>query len=47
MYDDAFNPLGIQGGGVNPPHEQTFCNFESAPVNKVSLIFSSQYHTPL
>ena len=24
-----------------------FCNFETAPVNKVSLIFSSQNHTPL
>ena len=24
MYDDTFNPLGIQGGGVHPPHEQTF-----------------------
>ena len=24
MYDDIFNPLGIQGGGVHPPHEQTF-----------------------
>ena len=24
MYDDTFNPLGIQGGGVNPPQEQTF-----------------------
>ena len=48
MYDDNFNPLGIQGGGVHPPHEWTFfCNFETAPVNKVSLIFSSQNHTPL
>ena len=24
MYDDTFNPLGIQGGGVHLPHEQTF-----------------------
>ena len=24
MYDDTFNPLGIQGGDVHPPHEQTF-----------------------
>ena len=48
MYDDTFNPLGIQGGVVHPPHERTFfCNFETAPVNKVSLIFSSQNHTPL
>ena len=40
--------MGIQGGVVRPPHEQTFfCNFETAPVNKVSLIFSSQNHTPL
>ena len=47
MCDDTFNPLGIQGGGVHP-HERTFFwNFETAPVNKVSLIFSSQNHTPL
>ena len=46
MYDDTFNPLGMLGGGVHPPHERTFfCNFETAPVNKVSLIFSSQNHT--
>ena len=54
MYDDTFNLLGIQGGGVNPPNEGTFfCNFES----KVSLIFPSEQsffnifksipHTPL
>ena len=24
MYDETFNPLGIQGEGVHPPHEQTF-----------------------
>ena len=24
MYDDILNPLGMQGGGVHPPHEQTF-----------------------
>ena len=24
MYDDTFNPLGIQGWGVRPPHEGTF-----------------------
>ena len=24
MYDDTFNPLGIQGGIVHPPHEETF-----------------------
>ena len=24
MYGDTFNPLGIQGGVVHPPHEQTF-----------------------
>ena len=24
MYDDIFNPLGMQGGGVHPTHEQTF-----------------------
>ena len=48
MYDDTFNPLGIQGGGIHPPHEGTFfCNFGTAPVNKDSLIFSSQNHTPL
>ena len=48
MYDDTFNPLGIQGGVVHPPHERTFFyNLETAPVNKVSLVFSSQYHTPL
>ena len=47
MCDDTFNPLGIQGGGLHPPHEQTFCNFETAPVNKVSLTFSSQRLTPL
>ena len=23
-YDDTFNPLGMQDGGVHPPHEQTF-----------------------
>ena len=33
MYDDTFNPLGMQGGGVRPSHEGT--------LNKVSLIFSS------
>ena len=22
MYDDTFNPLGIQGGVVYPPHEK-------------------------
>ena len=48
MYDDTFNPLGIQGGVVHPPHERTFfCNFETAQVNKVPLIFSSQNHFPL
>ena len=48
MYDDTFNTLGVQGGGLHPPHERTFFrNFETAPVNKVSLIFSSQNHTPL
>ena len=49
MYDDTFNPLDIQGGGVYPPLEQTnlFCNFEAAPVNKVSLKFSSQNLIPL
>ena len=41
--------MGIQGGVVHPPNERTFfCNFETAPVNKVfCLIFSSQNHTPL
>ena len=24
MFDDTFNPLAIQGGGVHPPHELTF-----------------------
>ena len=24
MYDDIFNPLGIQDWGVHPPQEQTF-----------------------
>ena len=24
MYHDTFNPLGIQDGGVHPPHERTF-----------------------
>ena len=24
MYDDTFNPWGIQGGGVHPPHERNF-----------------------
>ena len=47
-YGDTFNPLDIQGGGVYPLLEQTnlFCNFETAPVNKVSLTFSSQKLTP-
>ena len=31
MYDDTFNPLGIQGGGVHPPHEQTFFVTSKAP----------------
>ena len=31
MYDDTFNPLGIQGGGIHP--------FKTIPVNKVSLTF--------
>ena len=48
MYDDTFNPLGIQGGVVHPHHERTcFCNFETALVKKVSLIFSSQNHKSL
>ena len=49
MYDDTFNPLGMHGGGVHPPHERTFfCNFETVPVNKVFLnIFKSKPHTPL
>ena len=48
MYDDTFNSLDIQGGVVHPPHERNFfCKFKTAPVNKVSLIFSSQSHTPL
>ena len=48
MYDDIFNPLSILGGGVDPPHEQSFfCNFETVPVSKVSLTFSSQNLTPL
>ena len=24
MYDDIFNPLGVQGRGVHPPNEQAF-----------------------
>ena len=24
LYDDIINALGIQSGGVHPPHEQTF-----------------------
>ena len=24
MYDEVLNPLGMQGGGVHPPHEQTY-----------------------
>ena len=47
MCDDTFNRLSIQGGGLHPPHEQTFCNFETAPLNKVSLTFLSQILTPL
>ena len=31
MYDDTFNPLGIQGGGVDPPHERTFFVTSKAP----------------
>ena len=48
MYDDTFNRLGMQGGGVHPPHEWNFfVTSKTAPVNKVSLMFSSQNHTPL
>ena len=48
MYNDTFSHLGIEGGGVHSPHEQTFfCNFETAQVNKVSLTFSSQNLTLL
>ena len=48
MYDDTFNRLGMQGGGVPPPHEWNFfVTSKTAPVNKVSLMFSSQNHTPL
>ena len=31
MYDDTFNPLGIQGGGVHPSHEQTFFVISKPP----------------
>ena len=24
MFDDTFNPLGMQDGSVHPPHERTF-----------------------
>ena len=34
-------------GCKSSPWTSFFCNFETAPVNKVSLIFSSQNHTPL
>ena len=47
MCYDTFNRLSIQGGGLHPPHKQTFCNFETAPLNKVSLTFLSQILTPL
>ena len=49
MYDDTFNVLGIQGGGVHPPHEIiSFWNFGTGLVNKVSSgTFSSQNLTLL
>ena len=47
MYDDTFNRLGMQGGGVHPLNEWNFfVTSKTAPVNKVSLMFSSQNHTP-
>ena len=43
IYGDTLNPLDIQGGVVHPPHEgRFFCNFETGPVIKAFLIFSSQ-----
>ena len=47
IYGDTLNPLDIQGGVVHPPHEgRFFCNFETGPVIKAFLIFSSQNRTP-
>ena len=31
VHDDIFSPLSIQGGGVNPPHGQTFFATLKAP----------------
>ena len=48
MYDDTFNPLGIQGGGVRPPHERTFfVNSKPLQWTKFLNIFKSELHTSL
>ena len=49
MYDDTFNPLGVQGGRcTSSPRTKCFCNFRSSSVKKISFgTFSSQNYTPL
>ena len=50
MYDDTFNVLGIQCGGVHPPRELiSFWNFGTGLVKQSfhMHIFKSKPHTPL
>ena len=48
MYDNTFNPLGIQGGGAHPPHEETFFVTSKPPSEQGFLnIFKAKPHTPL
>ena len=48
MYDDTFNPLGIQGGSVHPSHEQTFLQLQNRPSKQSFLnMFKSKPHAAL
>ena len=44
MYDDKFNPLGIQGRGVHPPNEQNFFA-TSNPTQRTKFCFHFQVKT--